>query len=170
MKQIKKTNVALARKFGHTFRYIDDLLAINDSSSFERHHHDIYPIELELSKENVGTTSTTFLDLDIEIVDGSFNTKLYDKRDNFGFHITRLPFRKSNIPARMFYSSISAECLRICRATSSSNQAITSIHSIKDRMISEGADFLKMKNSIIKILKRHDIGQKFGKTFFENLF
>ena len=38
---IKKTNNILARKFGQVFRYIDDLLALNDGHSFETHFHEI---------------------------------------------------------------------------------------------------------------------------------
>ena len=105
--KMKKENPVLARKFGRVFRYIDDLLAINDGNEFEKHYLEIYPSELELKKENVNNTETTFLELNICISDHSFHTKLYDKRDAFGFHISRLPFKDSNIPNRMFYSSAS---------------------------------------------------------------
>ena len=134
LNSIKKTDNVLARKFGQIFRYIDDLVALNDGKSFEQCHKLIYPEELQLNKENDGYSSSTFLDLDIDIDDGVFTTKLYDERDNFGFDITRLAYRESNITFRMFYSSISAECLRICRATSSPNHAISSIHAIKSRI------------------------------------
>ena len=40
----------LARKFGSVFRYIDDLLALNDGHSFETHYKEIYPEELELCR------------------------------------------------------------------------------------------------------------------------
>ena len=43
LKSIKKTNNTLARKFGKVFRYIDDLLALNDGLSFEAFHHEVYP-------------------------------------------------------------------------------------------------------------------------------
>ena len=45
IKSIKKTDNILARKFGNVFRYIDDLLAINDGHSFEAFFRDIYPDE-----------------------------------------------------------------------------------------------------------------------------
>ena len=54
----------MARKFGQVFRYIDDLLALNDGKSFETYHKEIYPEELQLNKENDGYTQSTFLDLD----------------------------------------------------------------------------------------------------------
>ena len=49
---VKKSNNILARKFGQVFRYIDDLLALNDGHSFERHFHEIYPPELTLNAAN----------------------------------------------------------------------------------------------------------------------
>ena len=159
---VKKTNHVLARKFGQVFRYIDDLLALNDGQSFDRYYRDIYPEELQLNKENEEDDNTNFLDLHIRIEDGVFTTQLFDKRDYFGFNITRLPFKDSNIPCNMFYSSIAAECLRICRATSSKVHATASIKIVVARMIKQGADPSKMEFCISKMFNRHDINQKFG--------
>ena len=173
LKSTKKTNNTLARKFGNVFRYIDDLLALNDGKSFESFYHEIYPVELQLTRGNVDHTETNFLDLRIKIDNGVFTTMLYDKRDNFGFDITRLPYRNSNIPCRMFYSSIAAECLRICRATSSENEAISSIKYLLLRMCNQGADKSKMKNFITRSFNRHQIGHKYGATdnsFVNKLF
>ena len=92
----------MARKFGCTFRFIDDLLALNDGHAFESFHHEIYPEELVLNKENDSNNETNFLDLHIKIENGAFNTILFDKRNDFGFNIARLPYKSSNIPCRMF--------------------------------------------------------------------
>ena len=162
LKSIKKDNYILARKFGQVFRYIDDLLALNDGHSFEAFHRDIYPIELQLNKENTNNSSTNFLDLNIEIENGVFTTKLFDKRDHFGFHITRLPYKDSNIPYKMFYSSITAECLRVCRATTSSTQAVSSLNTLLDHMIKQGADKSRMKVCLNKTFNRHQVNHKFG--------
>ena len=89
LKSIKKDDNILARKFGQVFRYIDDLVALNDGQAFEMCHNQIYPAELELYKENDNNHCTNFLDLNIVIHNGFFTTKLFDKRDSFGFNITR---------------------------------------------------------------------------------
>jgi len=173
LKSIKASNNTLARKFGNVFRYIDDLLALNDSQSFETYYHDIYPEELQLSKENLDCTEANFLDLHIKIEDGIFTTALFDKRDNFGFDITRLPYRNSNIPCRIFYSSITAECLRICRATSSEIHAIRSIRLLLLRMSNQGSDKSKMMTCITRGLNRHQIALKYDVTvnsFVKKLF
>ena len=162
LKSIKKNNYVLARKFGQVFRYIDDLVALNDGHSFETFHEDIYPEELALNKENSDSHSTNFLDLHIEIENGVFTTRLFDKRDHFGFNIARLPYRDSNIPNKMFYSSIAAESLRIFRASSTCNRAILSIQSLVKRMINQGANIPNMKNCISKMINRHQINLKYG--------
>ena len=115
---LKKENVILARKFCYTFRFIDDLITINNSN-FEKNIRNVYPAELELKKENRNDNSANFLDLNIEINNSKFITKLYDKRDNFDFNIIRMLHQSSNIPKKMFYSAMSAEILRICNATTS---------------------------------------------------
>ena len=170
---VKKSNNILARKFGQVFRYIDDLLALNDGHSFEANYQDIYPPELQLNKENEGYSSTDFLDMHIEIQDKVFTTRLYDKRDHFGFDITRLPYRDSNIPAKMFYSSIAAECLRICQATTLDTYAKSSIKSVVTRMVNQGANISRTKATVIKSLNRHNISNKFGyndNSFVNKLF
>ena len=50
-----------ARKFGNVFRFIDDLIAINDGNEFENHYNEIYPSELILKKENTSHRETTSL-------------------------------------------------------------------------------------------------------------
>ena len=37
LKSIKNTNYGVARKFGNIFRFIDDLIEINDGNEFENH-------------------------------------------------------------------------------------------------------------------------------------
>ena len=165
LNKIKKSNNVLARKFGQVFRYIDDLLTLNDGGSFEQYHHEIYPTELQLNKENVDNITTTFLDLHISIEEGIFKTKLFDKRDHFGFQITRLPYKVSNIPNRMFYSTISTECLRICRSTSELEPAVTSIKALISRMVKQGAEINKLKNCIRRSFNKHLIHIKYNTTY-----
>lgn len=44
-----------------------------------------------------------YLDLDLEIRDGKIHTKLYDKRDAFGFEIVNYPDLSGNIPEKQSY-------------------------------------------------------------------
>ena len=162
LNKMKKSDNILARKFGQVFRYIDDLLSLNDGGAFEQHHLNIYPPELQLNKENIDHNNTTFLDLHISLEDRVFTTKLFDKRDHFGFYITRMPYKSSNIPNKMFYTTISTECLRLCRATSGLDNAILSIKTLITRMLKQGAEKTKVTNCIRKAFNKHNISLQYN--------
>ena len=155
IKKMRQTNNVLARKFSHTFRYIDDLLTINDGGMFDRYYKEIYPEELQLKKENINCNSCTFLDIKIDITNKSFLTSLYDKRDDYNFKIVRLPYRCSNIPKKMFISSIVAEILRIARVTSSLQHFLTSVQTLIKRMKSQGGEIVDIMTSTHKTISKH---------------
>ena len=82
---LKKNENKLARSFNFTFRYIDEVLSLNNSR-FGDFVDRIYPIELEI-KDTTGTyTCASYLDLYLEIdSDSRLRTKHYDKREDFQF-------------------------------------------------------------------------------------
>ena len=67
------------------FRFIDDLITLNDDDEFLRSYLDIYPREMELKIENENTQAASHLDLDLKINDGIFSNKLYDECKAFPF-------------------------------------------------------------------------------------
>ena len=91
-----------------------------------------------------------------------FTTKLFDKRDHFGFHITRMPYKSSNIPNRMFYSTIRTECLRLCRATSGLDNVLNSIKALIKRMLNQGAEHKKIRNCIRRAFNKHNVNLKYN--------
>ena len=97
------------RKINNSFRFIDDLLSLNDENTFEKHYRDIYPTELELKKGNHSNSCAPFLDIYIYIENGKFHVKLFDKRDNFDFDIARISFYCSNVSRKIFCGSIGAK-------------------------------------------------------------
>ena len=60
----------------------------------------MYLVELEIKDTTESNTSASYLDLLLSIGrDGQLDTSIYDKRDDFNFHISYFPFLSSNIPA-----------------------------------------------------------------------
>ena len=60
----------------------------------------MYPAELEIKYTTESNISASYLDILLSIGrDGQLRTSLYDKRDDFSFHITHFPFQSSNIPS-----------------------------------------------------------------------
>ena len=64
----------------------------------------IYPSQLTVEKANKSDHLADYLDLTF-IIDsgGNLSTRLYDKRDDFDFHIVNFPFLSSNIPSGPSY-------------------------------------------------------------------
>ena len=88
----------LASRFNFTYRYIDDVLSINNSE-FENYLGQMYPVELDIKDKTESNISAPYLDLLLSIVrDGQLHTSICDKRGNFNFHITHFPFLSSNVP------------------------------------------------------------------------
>ena len=77
----------LASQFNFTYRYIDDVLSINNPD-FENYLVQMYPAELEIKDTTESNNSASYLDLLLSIEsDGQLHTSLYDKCDDFNFHI-----------------------------------------------------------------------------------
>ena len=110
----------LASRFSLTYRYIDDVLSINNPE-FENYLGQMYPAELEIKTTTESTTSASYLDLLLSIGrDGQLHTSIYDKRDDFNFHITTFPFPStSNIPSSPAYGVFISQLIRYARACSS---------------------------------------------------
>ena len=51
MTNLKKNDLARAKNLRHVFRFIDDLIALNDNDEFMRSHEEIYPPEMELKSK-----------------------------------------------------------------------------------------------------------------------
>ena len=81
--------------------------------------------------------------------------KLFDKRETFKFSEVGMPYKRSNIPQKMFYATIGAEVLRICRATSNYVFFLDSSRKLITRMCSQGADTEGIQRVLTKMINRH---------------
>ena len=102
-----------------------------------------------MKNENISHTECTILDLLLGINEGQIPTSLYDKRNFYNFNVVRFPYKNSTIPSKIFFASISAEILRICRATSSVAQSISTSEAFQHRMLRQGADPLGVKKVLV---------------------
>ena len=135
------------QKINNSFWFIDDLLSLTNDSTLEKHYKDIYPTELELKKENNSNFCGSFFDVYIYIENGEFHTRLFDKRDNFGFDIVGMPFYCSNVPRKMFYGSTVVEFLRIFRATSKIEDLFHNCTQLLSRMLKQNGQMRRIKFS-----------------------
>ena len=62
MDEQMRTDLRRAGRFGYIFRFIDHLAVQNDGGGRFKIYKDVYPLALELKKENSTTQEESFLD------------------------------------------------------------------------------------------------------------
>ena len=78
------------------------------------------PADPEIKDTTESNTFASYLDLILSTGrDGQLCTSLYDKREDFNFHITNFPFLSSNIPSSPAYGAFISQLIRYARACSS---------------------------------------------------
>ena len=83
MLRTMKQDMTKAVQFSNTFRYIDDLLSVNNEN-FGNYISDIYPSDLELKDITLTPNEVCYLDTTIKNgqSDTPFHLSVYDKRDD----------------------------------------------------------------------------------------
>ena len=148
MKNLMKNNFSKARSFTYLFRYIDDLLTINNPC-FENNVKEIYPPELVLKKTTESNNLCSYLDVGISIVNGQFYTTVYHKRDDFNFRIVNFPFMSSNILAGPSYGIYISQLIRIGRISNTYDKFVKCHLMITSRFIKQRFRYTKLVKSFM---------------------
>ena len=145
----------IASQFNFTYRYIDDVLSINNPN-FENYLGQMYNAELEIKGTTESNTSASYLDLILTIEsDGQLRTSLYDKRDDFNFNITIFPFLSSNIPSSPAYGVFISQLIRYARACSSYECSILRALRLSSKLLGQGYVMERLKSSLSKFYCRY---------------
>ena len=116
----------------------------------------MYPPELEIKDTTESNTSASYLDLLLSIGrDGQLCTSLYDKRDDFNFHITNFPFLSSNIPSSPAYCVFISQLIRYARACSSYECFILRAMRLSNKLLGQGYVKERLKSSLRKFYGRY---------------
>ena len=130
--------IRLASQFNFTYRYIDDVLSVNNPD-FENYLGQMYRHELEIKDKTESNTSASYLDLLLLIDrDGKLHTSHYDKRVDFHFHITNFPFSSSNIPYSPAYGIFISQFIRYARACFSYECFILRAVRLSNKLLGQG--------------------------------
>ena len=87
--------------------------------------------------------------------DGQLRTSLYDKRDDFNFHITNFPFLSSNIPSSPAYGVFISQLIRYARACSSYECFILRAARLSSKLLGQGYVMERLKSSLRKFYGRY---------------
>ena len=158
-------DIANAKKLSNSFRYLDDLLSLNDKGFFDNVSKLIYPPELTLSRTDKDGIQADYLDLDISIsTNGFFNCNLFDKRDDFKFKVINYPcLNFSNIPVQPAYGIYLSQLLRICRICSDINNFYIAISKITKEFLLKGFNKCILFKYFVKFVCQYELEWcKFG--------
>ena len=154
-KLVKDKKIHEARAFNFTYRYIDDVLSINNSR-FAEFLPLMYPPELEVKETTDTASSASFLDLYLEFDDsGQLSTKIYDKRDDFNFKIINFPNMCSNIPASPAYGVYISQLIRYARASSNYSDFLKRHLHLRNRLLDQGYKKICLIRSLKKFIFRY---------------
>ena len=106
----------LASRFNLTYRYIDDVLSINNTNSNIRQ---MYSDDLEIKDtiENITSASYHIFTI-VDLGDGQLHTSINDKREDFNFQNTIFSLKSSNIPSQPAYVVFVSQLIWYARACS----------------------------------------------------
>ena len=152
---LDKKDRKLALSFNLTFRYIDDVLSLNNPR-FGDFLHLIYPKELEIKDTTDSEKSASYLDLHLEIdTQGELSTKLYDKRDDFNFPIVNFPFLCGNIPSAPAYGVYVSQLIRYSRACKAYIDFLDRAVRLTQKLLTQGYVVPRLLSSLKKFYGRH---------------
>ena len=140
----------LASRFNLTYRYIDDVLSINNPE-FENYLGQEYPAELGIKDTTESVTSDSYIDLLLSIDrDGQLHNSIYYRQDDFHFHITNVLFLRSNIPSSPAYGVFISQLIRYARACSSYECFILRARRLSSERLKQGYLAERLKSSFRK--------------------
>jgi hypothetical protein len=147
---LKNKDRTLAQIFNSSFRYIDEVLSLNNTL-FGDYLHRIYSNELEVKDTTDTQKCASCLVLYLEIDNrGRLNTKLYDKRHEFTFSIVIFPFISSNIPASPAYGVYISQLIRYSRACVQYSDFLDRTQLLTQKLLKQGEVAPRLKSSLHK--------------------
>ena len=133
----------------------NNLIVLNNKK-FLDYLKEIYPSQLTVEKANKSDHLADYLDLTF-IIDsgGKLSTRLYDKRDDFDFHIVSFPYLSSNIPSGPSYGVYISQLIRYARCCSHYDDFRYHHKCLVDRLLSQGDKARRLEKSFKKFYGRY---------------
>ena len=115
-------------------------------------------MELTVKRENEGTDRyASYLDLSFHVTkEDDLFTKLYDKRDNFNFHIVNFPFLSGNIPAAPAYGVYVSQLIRYARCCTFYDDFSLRHSILASRLVSQGYSTVRLMSTFKKFYARYE--------------
>ena len=161
---LQEKKLGLAKLLSNNKRYVDDLAIIN-YLYFHNIIKDIYPQSLEMERAGNNNKHINYLDLNIDISDEGLAISVYNKTDDFNFHVVSLTFPHSNIPLEVGYNVFFSQILRYGHICTNLNSFTSHVHKIFIILINRGYERSILIQNIRRCLRKYNtVFRKFGIT------
>lgn len=161
-KLLQEKKMGLAKLLSNNKRYVDDLATIN-YLYFHNIIKDIYPQSLEMERAGNNNKIINYLDLNINISDKGLEISVYNKTDDFNFHVVSLTFPHGNIPLEIGYNVFFSQILRYGIICTSLDLLTPHIHRIFTILVNRGYNRLILIKNLRRCFKKYNsVFRKFG--------
>ena len=162
----KSKRYVLIDMFSDTSRYLDDIY----SPSITLHLRNIFPIYISIrtsvNKANNSDKETSFLDLNIKVIGSDIHTRVYDKRNDFGFPIVNFPWLSGDVPRLPSYGIYISQLVRFARCCTSVLEFHSKNFQITSKLPTQG--YYKLRKTFGKFLRSYsELLSKFGDISFQ---
>jgi hypothetical protein len=160
---LKDKKIHEARAFNFTYRYIDDVLSINNPR-FAEFLPLIYPPELEIKETTDTASSASFLDLYLEFYNsGQLSNKIDDKRDDFNFKIINVLNMCINISPSPAYGVYISQLIHYARASSKYSDFLKRHLYLRNRLLDQSYKKIRLIRSLKTFIFRYqDLVEKYS--------
>ena len=145
----------ISRSFYLRNSYVADFIIINNKKFFY-YLKEIYPSQFIFEKANKSDHLADCFDLTFIINSGGkLSSRLYDKRDDFDFHIVNFPFLSSNILSCSSYSVYISQLIKYAWCCSHYDDFRYRHKCLADRLLWQGCIALRLQKSSKEIYGRY---------------
>ena len=142
---------------------MDDITSINSDGVFAEYFNSIYPLSLDLNKENECNLSSCVLDLNIDILDGKFISRVYDKRDDFKFKVVQFQPCHANQARSVSYGVFRSQVIRYSRICNQYSNFRDKCKWLWHAFLDLGYDKTKLMNLYKRACRQHRFDEKYGR-------
>ena len=122
-----------------------------------------------MNKANTSDKETSFLDLNIKVIDSDVHTSVYDKRDYFGFPIVNFPWLSGDVPRLPSYGVYISQLVRFARCCTSFWGFNSKNLQLTSKLPTQGYRYHKLRKTSRKFFRSYsDLLSKFGEISFQD--
>ena len=150
------------------FLSVEKLFLFNNKK-FWKYVKDFYPSQLNVQKTNESHNLGSYFDLTFTIEkDGKLSTKLYNKRDDFAFHMVNFQFLSNDIPSGPSYGVYISQLIRCARCCSYYDDFRHRHKMLVCRLASHGYRYERLRNSFKTFCGRYqDLTVKYQRSVLD---